>query len=117
MYFDVLELYKESILSLYNISSLTFNSQDIPFKVISKQAAVVVFHSHLSLFFGADNFTLFTSDLTFLAPRLCIGCYPFINNQFRIDSFLDWEGHRWVFISHRQTIASDSLINQLIVIR
>jgi len=105
---------------------LVFNSHYIPVKsflkqaaiiishshlhqVISKQAAIKVSHFHLLLFFGAYNFTLFSLAVAFTSTLLYIMCCPFTNKQLSIDSFLDWKGCHWVFISILQTTASDAL--------
>jgi len=62
-----------------------------------KQAAVIGFHSHIFWHMrwfsnsvrGLINFL----DLSLVYIKLL---FP-INIQFSIDSFLDWEGHYWVF--------------------
>jgi len=38
----------------------------------------------------------------------------FTNKQFSIDSFLDWEGHHWVFAHLHQTTATHALVMKLI---
>lgn len=76
-------------LSLYNISTLTFNIHYIPIKVISKQTAISVSHSHpfwdiskkaavlvsrshLLLLFGAHNFTLYSLALIFTGTLIFV---------------------------------------------
>jgi len=51
-----------------------------------------------------------TLTLIFTLTILYIKCCPSINKQFRLDSFLDREGHHSIFISILQTTASDSLL-------
>jgi len=111
-------------LLLYNILTLMFNSHYIPDKFILEQAAIVVSHSlllqaifkqaaiivsqsHLLLSLAQ---TILPFVLIFCGPNLYIKCHPFINKQFSIDSFLDWEDHHWVLTSRIHTTASDSLI-------
>jgi len=40
-----------------------------------------------------------------ILPKIC----PFINKQFSIDFYLDWEGHHWIFAHLNQTTATRSL--------
>jgi len=46
-----------------------------------------------------------------LVHILCIKLCHFINDQFSIDSFLDWEGHRWVLAYLNQTAVTHSLLS------
>jgi len=75
----------------------------------------MVFHSHLLFFFGTHNFTLFSLALIFVILLLYVKCCPFINKQFGIDSFHDWEGHHRVFILILPTKAWDSLTPNVLV--
>jgi len=75
-----------------------------------KQAANLIFHSHLLLILAPTFYPLKFCQkvwLTFLYIKLC----PFINQQFSIYSCLDWEGHHRVFANHDQTTATQSLMN------
>jgi len=47
-----------TFLSLYHILMLIFDVHYFPVKVISKQVAIIVSHSHLLLFLHAHDFTL-----------------------------------------------------------
>lgn len=96
-----------SFLSLYNILTLTLVSNYIPikvtlkqaaiiasrsqlFQVISKQAAVMISHHHLYLFFGANIWSAVLQPLFLSITIQYLRCCPFINKHFRIESFLDF---------------------------
>jgi len=73
-----------------------------------KQAVVTVFHSHQLLVLVPTFYPLQFSKKVWLPVFVYKLCH-FINKYFSIDSFLDWEGHRWVFAHFFQTTAKLSL--------
>jgi len=67
----------------------------------SKQATIMEFYSHLLLVLVPTFYPL--QFCTFRIPFLYMKLCPCINKRFSSDSFLDWEGHHWVFISRHPT--------------
>jgi len=58
---------------------------------------VKVISNSLPLWFSFLPFYPLQFSHKVLAPILCIKLCPTITKHFSIDSFLDWEGHHWVF--------------------
>jgi len=86
-----------------------FVSHSHPLQIISKQAFVTASHSNQLLFSCTIICPLHFSRYIFTLTICYIKGTPFNNKQLNIDSFLDCEGHHWIFISILQTTASDLL--------